>query len=556
MSDNVGSYSGIVAIPNPTRRYSQWHMREVYGLGNAPTNVNVPNIDDTVIDLLNNKLYRVISLTPENIPSLELVTFKGVGGVTKFDTILGTGPGLCSEGYRIYVNNKIIPHPCFIDNRVLIPGSENSHIKIFKGHDTSDANGVVSGVFNSAGRMESENIYLEHVVIPHYPVNTYKVARPGHLTETLQDGEVVTVVVYNVGGDVTMRFTLLVVNTEFVRNIDASKKHVTDITLITPYISDSDNLLIEIPLGMTTQSASFVGKVTYNDGTSTNYPVDGTKFALHGFDTYVASRLGDTMPVVLRYSLSATENANIIQTINGKHFTNKEYMLKTIESDSRYSVKLFVIPSWDNTRMQWTLSYWLYNLSRDMVIDVTRDIEYSTTSTPFDGNLYGTPQRLVVTFNIDKLGPSYTYYRHVETFEITLSHPVTEGDVSNYYVLKYDGDSIVGTHALVNVSGTTNNHILDLSNGFSDFRGLLERWYRASSPLVYAFNEDRAPEPTHARIIIGNWSREIPVGQLAQPITGVSTTIFNGQSVQIEFVRMTNLSRLELGKVGLVAKPV
>lgn len=556
MSNNVGSYTGIVAIPNPTRRYTQWHIKEVYGLGQEKTNVFIPNVDDTVIDLRNNKLYRVNSLSAENIPTLELVNFTGVGGITKTDSILGTGPGLCSEGYRIYVNNKILPHPCFLDNRLIITGSENAYIKIFKGYDPSDNGQVVSGVFNSAKRMISENIPLEHVVIPHYPINTYKVATAGHFTETLSDGEVVTVVVYTAGGVANLRFTMIVVDTEFVRNVDASKKHVTDISLITPYLSDTDDLLIEIPLGMSTQSASFVGKVTYNDGSSVTYPVDGTKFAAHGFDTYVASRIGDTLPIVLRYQLSGTENANMVQTVEGVHFTNKQYTLKTIESDSRYSLKLFVLPTWNSVETAWELTFWLYNLSRDMVIDVTRLIEYSVNSTPFNGRSYANAQRIVATFNIDKLGPSYVYYRHVESFEITLNQPVTNTRVSAYYELKYDSDSIVGGNAIARVSGPTNNHTLDISNGFVDHNAVLDVWYYSSQPLVYPFNEDSAPVPTHVRIIIGTWSREIAVSALTQPITGVTVPISDGSLVQLEFVRISNISRLELGKMGLTAQLV
>ena len=554
MSNNVGSYTGIVGIPNPTRRYTQWHIREVYGLGGAATNTHIPNVDDTVLDLMNNRLYRVVSLSSENIPTLELVNLAGISGVGRTDTILGTGPGLCSEGYRIYVNNKVTPHPCFIDNRVIIPGSGNSYIKIFKGFDVTDSSHVVSGVFNSAKRMVSENIPLENVVIPHYPANTYKVATPAHLTETLEDGEVVTVVVYTSAGSMSLRFTLLVVNTEFVRNIDASKKHITDISLVTPYISDSDDLVVEIPLSMTTNSASFIGKVTYSDGSSTTYPVDNDKFSLHGFDTYVASRVGDILPVVLRYALSSTENANLVNTVNGKHFINKQYSIKTVESDSRYSIKLFALPVWDTPTLSWKLQYWLYSLSRDTVIDVTRHVEPSVNSTPFIGNLFGTAQRLVVSFNMDKLGPSYSYYRHVETLEVTLNHPVTSSPVSAYYEVKYDSDSIVGSHVLARVSGPANNYTLDLSNGFGEASALVQRWYNASSPLIYPFNEDRAPYPTNVRIIIGSWSREIDVADLTKPITGVTTAIGNGTPVLVEFVRISNLNRLELGKVALVAR--
>lgn len=554
MANNVGSPTGIVGIPNPTRRYTQWHIDEVYGVGEKPTNVNIVNVNDTVIDTLNQTIYLVKAVSKTGVPSLVPMNFKDVGGITEEDTILGTGPGLCSEGYRIYVNNKVLPHPCFIDCRVLITGSENTYIKIFKGSDISDKGTIVSGVFNSANRMVSENIPLENVVIPHYTNTNYKVAAPGHFTETLSDGEVVTVVVYNNAGHPTSQFRLLVVNTAFVRNIDASKKHITDITLVTPYLSASDRLQVEVPVGMVTQSASFMGKVTFSDGTTETYPVNGDKFALHGFDSYIASRVGDSLPIILRYILSPGEFSNIAQAVGNRTFINKEYRLKTIESDNRYNIKLFVIPTWNRPDNKWELQYWLYNLRRDTVLDVTKSVEYVSNSRAFDGREFGSAQSLRVSFNMQKLGSTYSFYNHVETFTITLIQPVTSTNVTTYYTLEYDSDSIIGTKAIAQITGTSNNYTIDLSNGAASPSTLIQAWYRNSGPLSYPFNESQAPDPTHVRVVIGSWSREIPVDSLLNPIKGVNTAIANGTSVQLEFIKASGVNRLQLGKTGLVAK--
>lgn len=552
MSDNTGH---IVQIPHPERRSQMYAYGEVYGLGNSKENRHVVNIGDIIIDAANNHLYWVIAVTPDGIPTIQALDFNGIDGVTRTEVVLGTGPGLASEGYRLYVNNKVIPHHAFIDSRVVIAGAENSYVKFFKGFDITATGEVVSGIFNSAAKLESENIPLERVTLPHYGDNGYKVAAPGYVTQPLVDGDTVTVVVYTNSGEVTSRFRLIIVNTEFIRNVDASNKRITAIALITPYLSENDAGLVEIPLGMVAQSSSFMARVTYSDGSTSTTPVDGQRFSLHGYETFVSSNLGEITPVVLNYDLSKGETSTFAKEQAGRRFITKPYRVKTVESDSRYKVKLYITPYWDKVDNLWRLDYWLYNLDRDMCIKVNDMVEIARNSKEFNGKNFGALQELSIAINLDRLGPTYQYERHIETISITLHHPISLVRRSAYYSINYGSGQMVGPNAVAYASGKAGNWTLDLTNGMveSELPLLMNYWYYNASPLLYPFNEDKAPAPTHVRIVIGNWVREVLVTDLMKPIKDVSATLYSGIGVNLEFVKISNLNRLELGKVSLIA---
>lgn len=553
-TSNVGSRTGIVGIPNPTQRYTRWAIHEVYGVGNEPTNVYIPNVGDTVLDIKRGLEFVVIAVSSSGVPTLEPLLLNQASGVRTEDTVLGSGPGLCSEGYRIYVNSKLIPSPFQIDSRVQINGSENAYIKIFRGHDVSNDGEVLSAMVNSAKVITTENVPLEPLTFRNKPNNTYKKPLGGWITGGVTDGEVVTCVIYTNSGVPSAKFRLIVVDTEFMRDIDESKKHIVDISIISPYISPNDKLLLEIPIGMVAQSISLIGKVTYNDGTFVTYPVDGTKFSIYGLENYVAGRLNDVTPCVLNYRLSDTEFANNVRIVEDRRFTNKTYRIKTVESNNRYNVKLYPMIQWNSQTLSWGIQWWLYSLDRTVPINVTNHVEYGPTTQAFNGKLFGEKQNLKVAINLDKLGPSYVYFRHVEHFGITLQRPVITTPVSSYYLIEYDSDSTVGHKTIAQLSGSVGAWNIDLSNGYPNIQTLTQAWYYDSEPLILPYNESVAPRPSHVIVTIGTWTREMPIADLLKPLKNINVGIANGDPVTVEFLKVDRVSRLYLGRVSLTAQ--
>ena len=549
---------GITPIIDADRRFSVWKTTDIYNNEPSSSGRHVPNVDDLVVDY-GNGWWRCTHVDFETgFSTLIPWAFNNISNNTDETDIIVGGNSTTSDTYRVYVNTAKVPYEFSFDVRLKIYGSSASYVKIFK--DGNVEGTPISAVFNTAGAMTSENIGLESIVIPNTVVKAIKVPKEGNLVEKVETGEVLNAVVYSNSGAVLAIFKVIVVLTNFVRTIDAGKKNITNISLITPYLTAGDNRSIEYPSNMTVDSSSLVGMVTYNDGSTQRYPVDGRKFKMLGLENYVTSQIGQTVPLVLTYTLAADEYSNNVKEVNGTRFINKSYSLTTVESDNLYSVKLFVVPYWSHANNEWRLDYYLYSLDREKVYKVTNYIEYGVNSVPFSGvaSKWGVAQSIKVSMNLDKLGSSFKYYRHVQDFTITLHQAGSNTTSSGYYTLEYDNDSVFGKLSFANVSAADNGStVIDFSGGINIATHWLEQIYRSTEPLYFPFGEAAAPTPTHVKILIGgSWSRELPVKDMLNLVTNVATRVEQGDLIRLEFIANYNTKRLQLATVGLVAKRI
>lgn len=549
----------ITPIIDKERRHETWYKKDIYTGEENSTGRYVPNVDDLVYDF-STGYWRCVhvdyntgysTLVPWNFMQLS-------GGITNNDVIIGGASGIGSEHYRIYVNTKVVPYEFSIDVRLRIYGSGASYIKIFKENEVQGT--AISAEFNSRGTMVGENIQLESVVIPNTQVTAIKTPKQGHLTEKLNNGEVVSVVVYSNSGAVLSIFKLVVVNTNFVRTIDAGKKLITDITLASPYLNSTDRTLLEYPSNMIISSAGLVAKVTYNDGSEQRHNIGNGKFELHGIENYVSSQLGQTVPLVLSYKLARDEYSNNVKQVGNERFINKAYRLMTVDSDSMYDVKLFVVPWWSRTTKTWNLKYYLGNLDRDYLYEVTQYVEYGTNSAPFDGTKakWGTAQRLTVALNLNKVASTFNVYRHVTDFTITVMQAGENPAPDGYYVLAYDNDSIVRevTTALFRQTGG-NIFEVDVTGGLVNTTDWLREVYLSLDPLRHSFIESVPPSPTHVKVFVGDkWSKEFLLRDIIRKfeVSGVGVDIKAGDLIRLEFIHNSANKRMLLGTIGLVAK--
>ncbi len=559
------SLNSITPVIDHERRNTTWYKPDIYTGQLGHEGRYVPNVNDLAYDY-ETGYWRCIhvdyntgfsTLVPWNFGAIS-------GGISNTDVIIGGGPGIGSEHYRIYVNTKVVPYEFSIDVRLRLYGSEASYIKVFREGDvTGDA---ISAEFNSAGALVSENIKLETVAIPNTTVTAIKTPKQGHLTEKVENGEVLSVAVYSNSGAVLSIFKLVVVNTNFVRTIDTGRKLITDVSLISPYINTTDRTLIEYPANMTLDSAGLYARVTYNDGTTerravSSSEVKNAKVQLHGTQNYVISQIGQTVPVVLSYRLAKDEFSNNVKEVNGERFINKSYRLVTKDSDAMYDVKLFIVPTWNRSNNQWDLQYWLGNLNRDFLYNVTKHIEYVSNKPKFDGSSksWGKAQQLTVALNLDNVNNSYNYYRHVTDFTITLHQAGSNPANRAYYTLNYDNDSTVDNVTVATAKRkSTNQYELDISGGRKVAKDWLQEVYFATDPLRYPYMEAEAPTPTHVKIMIGdNYNVELPIREAVLPINATITEyLVHGYLVRLEFLFVNNSKRMLLGTTGLTIKMI
>lgn len=550
--------TGITPVVDADRRFNIWLMNDVYTDEINSTGRYVPNVDDLVVGYDSGWWRCTHSDIQTGYSTLVPWSFTNITDNTDTtDTVVG-GTSTTDDSYRVYVNTDVVPYAFSFDTRLKIYGSDASYLKVFRDNKTSGSS--ISAVFNSAGGMVSENIELESVVIPNTVVTAIKVPKLGHLTDKVENGEVINAVIYSNSGAVLAIFKVVVVVTNFVRTINVGKKLITNISLVSPYISASDDRQLLYPANMTVDSSYLVGRVTYNDGSTEHYPVDGRKFKLMGINNYVTSQVGQTVPVVLNYNLASDEYGNNVNEVGNTRFMNKSYTLKTVDSDNMYSVKLFVVPYWVKADNVWALDYYLYNLDRGRTYKVTELVEYSVNSKVFHGDSarWGVAQNITISLNLDKLGTQFKYYRHVQEFTITLHQAGSNTNVSGYYTLEYDGNSVFSqiTYAkLTSVAG--NGASLDFSNGHSIPDMWLESIYYSTEPLHFPFVEEVAPKPTHVKINIGReWSREVTIEDMLHPINNITAPLEQGTPIQLEFIGNYNSVRMHLATVGLSAKEI
>lgn len=545
-------------IIDPQRGHTRWELKEIFN-GTNERGAYVPNPDDEVWSW-SAGLYRVISVDYQTGMSvLEKHSDRNLNsGLNEDDVILSSKPGVPADTFRIYVNTSVVPHVMNFDNFLHVYGSNTHYLKVFKGTDIGVNGDVISGQFNSSGILITENILFEQVRDPEGTIRAIKTPQSGFVTDTLKAGEIVTVVVYSGSGEVLSVSKLVTVLSNSIRNIDASKKQITDISLISPFLSHTDNLLLEVPINLTVESMSMQMAVTYNDGSKVNYAIGDDKVSLLGIENFISSEMGYTADLVLTYILGEGEYSNLVKSAGSRTFINKPYRLRTIDSDSGYSVKLFVIPRWDFATNLWTLDYYMYTLDRDVAYRVTPYVEYAVATPKFNGALYNVAQVLQVSVNLSKVHSNYNYHRHSVSFQMTLNQPATNLGAAGYYLLEYNNNSIVGSRAVAKVNEYANVYTMDISQGLLSGGDILDSLYWNTEPVYYDYAEANAPAPTHARIKIGdNWARTLPVDELTDIMENVdvpASDVRQGSLVRIEWYRQTQTGILEVGTVALTVQ--
>lgn len=538
------------------RGFRWWNKNEIYeGPLGPPENRFVPNVDDAVWDW-NLGLYRVIDVDSiTHLSTLDPYSFTDLnGGVLAEDILLSTGPNRISESFRIYINTSVTPHTLAFDHYLYFNGSSGHHVKVFKGVDIGPTGHVISGIFNVSNVLISEDIPVENIIIPGTTNLAAKAPIVANSIEALQDGEVVTCVLYSVTG-VVLSVSRLVVNvTDFVHTNDLGKKYVIGIELLSPYLSVTDSELLEYPVNMLVQSASLQGKVTYSDASTETLPIDGTRFQLLGVDRYVSTQAGNNADLVLVYNLLPTEYGYGVSAPLPERSLSRPYRVTSIVADGAYTVKLFVVPKWDTLTSKWVLTYYLYDLDRDTKLDATPYVTTVSNSPVFNGSLLNAWQRLTVVVNLADVNPAYLAYRYIQTFDIQLKAGGTNTVAEDYYLLDYVPGVTIGSGLKATTSPGLIDPLLkrlDISQNLTNTNDWLERVYYPLRTLIIPNVETQQLVPTHVIVKVGNsWMREITIAEAVVKLDSVTASLIPGTLVRLEFIRRTTVD-LELGVLGI-----
>lgn len=531
---------------DPNGRWCWWDMDEIY-MGEDGLNKYVPKVGDYVANRALRKTFEVTALDQFTlIPTL--TDTEGNTGLGLVDTV--------SNNYVAYIDTRVVPFVFTLDARWLIPGSMTSYCKIFKGTNATNTGKVLSFLYDQSGNFLTNNIPLETASIDNHTNIATKVVQQCHTNEALQDDEIVTAVIYDAQGHVVKKDYFRVENTGFIRSVSAGVKYVSHISLKSPFLSSSDQHRLDYPLNVPLQAFNMTGVVNYSDGSTLELTVDNTRFRMLGLERFVATAPGQEIPLVLSYTLDNDEIAYGNVSIDGKTIS-QAYSLVAAPQNGAYSVKLFGYPSWVDNILGYTMKWFLMDLNRDILFEVTPFVYYNNNGDAYNPTLYNQIQNISVRINLRDISNAFASYIHTQTATVVLKNPGTVTTGTQWLVAADPNqDPMYGNNLFASVQMINQNlWKVKVDAGIANQVSWLEQLYTYTRPVLDRKKEISPPAPTHFVVFHGNNRFEFPVAQWDSELTITDTLPLAG-TLFVEFIRRNTTGDLRLAVAGLPIRPV
>lgn len=561
-SNGVTTLAATAEVPDVgysdlNRGFKVWLLSEIF-TGKTGTGYWCPNVDDMIIDWATGfKRVTTNDISTGLSTWIPWVLQPGSDTDVEVDVLLGVGTGKQSETWRVYLDTRQMPYSLQVDGRVHLYRSDAYCYKVFLGTDINETTGdVISSYYTPSQEFQGENIPLEMVATD--DINNKAIWAPmaGNTNRRLNDGEVVTVVLYGANGPLS-HAVMLVQNTALVRRSEAGRKHVTGISIKSPYLSDSNPLMLIVPINSDVKSLVITGQVQYNTGEVADVPItlDGMgKMSLHGLQWYTPTIQSAKMPLTLAYRLSEDEYS-VAHGVTENGMITEPYEIKAGPVDNAFSLKLYAYPTWNKTASRYDLDFWLFSIDRDVYYRLPRNVvETAENEAVFDGQNFTGRQRLKFGVQLDKVDPTFTPHKFVQNCEIALRQAGIEKGTK--WQVKLDptqvdffGEGVVAINRFVNV----NLSYMSVKNNCTTQTQWFDKLYYGVNPLFDDTSEVKAPLPTHFVIQTKGRQYEFTVSQWDQEFS-ILNDVAIGETVYIRWLRDTSNTRLELGVTGLAVE--
>lgn len=536
------------------RGFSVWAEKDIWTGPDGEGQV-CPNVDDLVWSWVHGPM-RCINLNVDTGISV-LEPFKAPNqniDASGLDVIIGNGGHSPTEYYVLHVDNSVQPSTIVPDGKLRLYRKDADHVKYYIGYNDEQVDEVISKQYDGAGNYINDQVKLEPLQAGEPNVATAFVPVQAHTTHTLKSGDIVTAVVYNEQNGQISTTEMVCVESALSNKGLNSARYVTGINLKSPWMRNNSNVL-DVPVNLPVSSLGLMAEVVYNNGQKVQHPVDGTKFSVYGLDNYVASVPDYNHPLVLSYRLNANEVSTKQSSTDSNHIT-EAYSIHTLPAKHEYNLKLYVYPDWDGN--MWILRYYLANLSRSEIMEVTSLVTYGDGAVAsFNPTLWGVEQTFTVSLRLDEVDASYAAYRHVQSIKLVVFGPPRISNNASWLV-HYDdageqayGDSVFAEQRLVTVS----DYAFKLGSGSISSDEWLGKVFRPILPLYDKEVETATPNPTHFDVVVGNMRKRYPINNWNEELN-FGTNLHTGALVKVIWIIETEYQDLYLGVSGFMVKSV
>jgi hypothetical protein len=499
-----------------------WDKSKLYdGPGDIGAGKYVGNILDYAVDKIIHKWYQIIDIDWATLkPTYRALDAEETNGVQSILVGLGVQP---KTKLAFYDTSKL-PYELSLDSRNYVNGSENMYARFFRGTDISAAGEVISAVFNGQTYVD-DKIPLEMVKYDSHDITVLaqKTVPTINTKANLKTGEIITVVVYNTKNMMTYMEQFKVVNSSTVRAPNSSQKLITGIALESIFLNGNDPYVIDFPLNAPIGALNAWGIITYSDKTTKRLEIDGSKFALHGLEKFVATRPGQQVPISLTYRLDPGEYATTVISADGKRIVENYHVVTTTEN-GLFSPMLFGYPRWDDAASTYVMRWWLMDLNRKTLFDASNYVQYNQSSDIFNGSKFDAMQFLSIRVRLSEVSDSLPAWNHTQTLYVKLFNPLTQVRPQGKWEVSQENvdGTFYGKDLVARVNTINqNNFEIKLDNNINTLDKWLDELYYKSRPVYATYKESEPPMPTHFTVLndmnnvqtfpIANWNRAFKV---------------------------------------------
>ena len=468
-----------------------------------PDDINkyvVPQENELVFDVLAGIIYRVAHVDTQATLKSTLVPWDlnntdDDGGTDEQDWIFGLRGGPQNGEALLAIDYSVRPNVARVDATIMRPGA--AYALLFEGNDCSSNGKIISAQYDKSSNMVTNQVPVKLAEIvdrTNMSIMTTGTFSVTENEEALIDGSRCTLVFYDEGGNwIPPAQPVMVQHSTYMKDHQIGIKYVTNIELLGPWFTNTtDPERMLIPINTNILSIEFRAAVYYSDGSVVKSAVNGDKFSFYGLQEHRPTYPGQTSQVTLVYKLSDDEQFYKALPGDPDHMS-RVYTLEASEVTGTYSPKIYTYPEWDTTNSQYSLRHYLYDLDRDIRIDVTDKVTFNDQSPAFKPKTYGVEQSLIFNLNMRDVNPTYESVIFIQHTTIVLYKDINYAGKKWDVKFAYDMPAYVNKEIQVVNAGT--NTTFNLGNGYATQEEWLNAMYWAIDPSYNIWSEEVAPTP-------------------------------------------------------------
>lgn len=530
-----------------------WAKDQVY-LGGVGEGRYIPKLLDYVEDRDYHITYMVIGFSDLWVPTLARITPKPIADMDSEDLLLGQ----TKDAFRVFIDKSVLPYRLQVDGRCYVNARNATSARVYRGNPVNGTEEIISQVLDQSGQVVGTQIPLQLCIIPNGQNVAQYYVPTAYTTTDVKDGEFCWVVLFDDTGAPLSSKELRAVETSFIRDNDLSIKAVTGIALEGPLMSTLVPNQMEVPLNLTLNSINMIGVVNYNSGVPLRLNVDGGRFDMLGLGAFTPSQAGEQFKMRLKYQLAQDEVSFTGGAVGNSRFVELQVTVKVVDVENQLTVKLFPYPVWQGPIAGYRLRWFLLNLDRNIMYDVTPLVEIGTDSAALDPTLYGVKQQLTAAIDLSKVNGGWRSWRFVQKVSITL---LKAGNLSGgtRWKVAFDplqspeyGDNLEIQSKFIN----QNLYEVSLKSGFNTLADWLQAFYYNTKPLLNPQLESDAPVPDHVILTDGTNELKLLISDYWNARFQTTFAVSDSQTVYMKFVKQGPVDDLILSVAGAPVRAV